>query len=118
MTMKKKRLFPAMMAAGAAIIAGLSASPSGQQVAQQAINQAKVVEQQANRAVNQGQQMQARSQTPVQRVAVQNPYAPGGDRFIISSYGMSPKEYGQYLQASGRDKYNKRKRMQYRKGRC
>lgn len=45
-----------------------------------------------------------------------NPYLPfGGFGYVGGNYGMSPKDYGEWLMATGKDKANKRKRKHYAK---
>ena len=105
----RKKILTALAAGAAAIAGGLVSSPSGQQLMEQAASQA------------QGQQVTAQAQNRLPGQTVQqylsNPYAPmGGGRYYGNGYGMSPKEYGEYLMRTGKDKYNKRKRKHIAKG--
>ena len=118
--MKKKIL--TTLAAGAATIAGgLITSPSGMQVMEQTASQAQVqqVATQAPQRYTNNSQQQAQNRLPgqtVQQILI-NPYAPmSGGRYYGNGYGMSPKEYGEYLMRTGKDKYNKRKRKHIANG--
>jgi hypothetical protein len=105
----------AMVAAGA----GLVSSPAGQQTAEmltQQAQQTQVVQQQ--RTARQARASQQSTQQAPQKVVVssQAVYLPWrkGDR-IYGKYTMTPKEYGEYLMRTGKDKYNKRRRKHWAK---
>ena len=117
----RKKFLTALAAGAAAIAGGLVSSPSGQQLMEQAASQAQgqQVTAQAPQRYNNNSQQQAQNRLPVQTVQqyLSNPYAPmGGGRYYGNGYGMSPKEYGEYLMRTGKDKYNKRKRKHIAKG--
>ncbi len=114
--MSKKVL--SMLAAGAAAIAGgLISSPSGQQMVEQVAQNGPQVVQQAptQRVANQSQQAQSRMPGKTVQQVLSNPYAPLGGIRYGGGYGMSPKDYGEYLMATGKDKYNKRCRKHWAK---
>lgn len=117
----KKKFLTALAAGASAIAGGLVSSPSGQQLMEQAASQAQgqQVTAQAPQRYNNNSQQQAQNRLPGQTVQqyLSNPYAPmGGGRYNGNGYGMSPKEYGEYLMRTGKDKYNKRKRKHIAKG--
>ena len=121
--MKKRSKLLTALAAGGAAALGLMSGPSGQQLAEQAINNnngPQVTQQAPQRYLNgQQQSQQAQRANPGQTVQkyLQNPYAPGGDGLrLIGGVGMSPKEYGEYLMRTGKDKQNKRKRQKIARG--
>ena len=114
----KKRMIPAAMMAAAAVLGGLTSSPSGQQVINQAAQAEQQIEQktQTNRAVNQGQQ--AAQRTPGKTVSntVTNPYIPtGGNYGGFVDAGVPPKVHGEYLLRTGKNKYNARKAKHFAK---
>jgi len=118
--MKKSKVMTVLgaMAAGAL---GLVSSPSGQQLAEQSMQQVKgqqVTQQAPQRYLNQqGQQAQRANPGQTVQQYLQNPTIPGGGGLrIAGNYSMSPKEYGEYLMRTGKDKYNKRKRKHIAKG--
>jgi hypothetical protein len=114
--MKKKSLMSAMLAGAAAVMGGLISSPAGQQViSQTAQSNSPQIEQKApaQRSVNQGQQATSRTPAKVVRNYVNNPYGPFGAHLFAGNYGMSPKDYGEYLMRTGKDKQNLRKRKHY-----
>ena len=116
--MKKKSLMSAMLAGAAAVMGGLISSPAGQQViSQTAQSNSPQIEQKASaqRSVNQGQQATSRTPAKVVRTFANNPYGPFGTHLMAGNYGMSPKDYGEYLMRTGKDKYNLRKRKHYAK---
>lgn len=105
-----------MVAAGA----GLVSSPAGQQTAevltQQAAQQTQVVQQQ--RTARQARASQQSTQQAPQKVVVssQAVYLPWGKGdCVYGKYTMTPKEYGEYLMRTGKDKYNKRRRKHWAK---
>lgn len=118
--MKKKSML-ATMAGAAAIGLGMVSAPSTQQVIEQTVqngNQVTVQQQQANqqRNVRSQQQAQQRTSQNYRSNSLTNPYAPtGGGLEYVSSYSMTPKEYGEYLMRTGKDKYNKRCRKHWAK---
>ncbi len=117
---KRSKLLTALAAAGAASL-GMVSSPSGQQIAEQVAQTGPQVVQQAPQRYLNGQQQsqQAQRANPGQTVQqyLSNPYAPGGSGLrLVGNFGMSPKDYGEYLMSSGKDKYNKRKRKHIAKG--
>ena len=119
--MKKKSMLATM---AGAMVAGLGmvSTPAAQQVIEQtAQNSATVVQQQANqqRTVRSTQQQAQRmTNQTVRSNGIMNPYVPfGGGGLLGSNYGMTPKEYGEYLMRTGKDKYNKRCRKHWAKAR-
>lgn len=119
----KKNLFPTLLTGVAALAGGLMSSPSGQQLAEQTANniqQQQVLQQTpAQRYVNQQQQAQSRTSGRAVSHYLANPYVPvGGGAYYGAGYGMSPKEYGEYLMRSGKNKYNKRHRKYWAKARA
>ena len=117
----KKKILTALAAGAAAVAGGLISSPSGQQLMEQAASQAQgqQITTQAQQRYNNNGQQQAQNRLPIQHVQqiLSNPYAPmGGGHYYGTYYGMSPKEYGEYLMRTGKDKYNKRKRKHIAKG--
>jgi len=117
--MKKKSMLATM---AGAMVAGLGmvSTPAAQQVIEQtAQNSATVVQQQANqqRTVRSTQQQAQRmTNQTVRSNGIMNPYVPfGGGGLLGSNYGMSPKEYGEYLMRTGKDKQNKRRRKHWAK---
>lgn len=118
--MKKKSML-ATMAGAAAIGLGMVSAPSTQQVIEQTVqngNQVTVQQQQANqqRNVRSQQQAQQRTSQNYRANSLTNPYAPtGGGLEYVSSYSMTPKEYGEYLMRTGKDKHNKRCRKHWAK---
>ena len=114
----RKKLFTAM-AGIAAIAGGLMSSPSGQQIVEQNVDrqgQQVTKQTQSRNAVNQSQQASQRAQTNRVSQSLTNPYSPfGGGMYYGSGYGLSPKEYGEYLMRTGKNKYNQRKRKHYAK---
>ena len=114
--MKKKSLMSAMLAGAAAVMGGLISSPAGQQViSQTAQSNSPQIEQKApaQRSVNQGQQATSRTPAKVVRNYANKPYGPFGAHLFAGNYGMSPKDYGEYLMRTGKDKQNLRKRKHY-----
>lgn len=120
---KKSSLKSKALTAVAAVVAagaGLVSSPAGQQTAevltQQAAQQTQVVQQQ--RTARQARASQQSTQQAPQKVVVssQAVYLPWGkgDR-VYGKYTMTPKEYGEYLMRTGKDKYNKRRRKHWAK---
>ena len=110
---KKKGLMAtaatAIAAIGAVGLGGMS-SPVGQEVVN-AVQNTQVVQKAPVTKKARASQQQTQQQT--QRViassqAVYLPFRPG-DR-VYGKFTMSPKEYGEYLMRSGKDKYNKRRR--------
>ena len=101
------------MAGAMAVGLGMVSTPSTQQVIEQTVQNGTVVQQQqANQQRNvrsTQQQAQQRASQTIRSNGMMNPYLPvGGGGQLFSSYGMSPKEYGEWLRATGKDKYNKR----------
>ena len=116
--MKKKGLLSAMLAGAAAVMGDLISSPAGQQVIEQTAQaNSPQIEQKAatQRTVNQGQQATSRTPAKVVRTFANNPYGPFGAHLMAGNYGMSPKDYGEYLMRTGKDKQNLRKRKHYAK---
>ena len=117
--MKKKSLLTTM-AGAMAVGLGMVSAPSTQQVIEQvAQNGPTVVQQQVNNQRNirsTQQQAQQRNVQTVRSNGMMNPYYPvGGGGLLGSNYGMSPKEYGEYLMRTGKDKQNKRRRKHWAK---
>lgn len=109
------------VAATVAAGAGLVSSPAGQQaadvMAQQATQKTQVVQQQ-QRTRTQARVSQQSAQQSQQRVMTssQAVYLPwNDDHAVYGKFSMSPKEYGEYLMRSGKDKYNKRCRKHWAK---
>ena len=108
--MKKKDVIT--MAAGAiALGAGLVASPSGEQVIEQTAQQVNTeVQAKTNAARTATAQQQAQQQTPQRYSAPQSamylPYRNGYGADGI--FSLSPREYGEYLARSGKNKRNLR----------
>lgn len=114
--MKKK--ISTVLAAGAAMVAGLMSGPSTQQVVQQQLdNSTRITQAQPTRTVNQGQQTANHQRTPIRANAMMNPYVPLGSRggYLGPKPGMSPKDYGIYLLMTGKNKYNDRRRHHWAK---
>lgn len=119
--MKPKKLASLIAAGVAAITGGIVSSPSGQQLMEQAANanrNVQTIEQKAptQRFVNNQQQAQNRLPGQTVQQYLSNPYAPLGGARYGNPYGMSPKEYGEYLMRTGKDKQNKRKRQKIARG--
>lgn len=115
----KKSLANTLMLGAAALMGGLASSPSGQQVIDQQVNgggNAQQVRTASQRVVNNnGQQQTARYGMR----SYYNPYLPfGGFGYVGRSGGIPPKEYGEYLMRTGKDKQNARKRKHYAKMRA
>lgn len=108
--MKKKDLIT--MAAGAiALGAGLAASPSGEQVIEQTAQQVNTeVQAKTNAARTATAQQQAQQQTSHRYSAPQSamylPYRDG--HRVYGKFSISPREYGEYLARSGKNKRNLR----------
>lgn len=106
-----------------AMVAGLGmvSTPAAQQVIEQtAQNSVTVVQQQANqqRTVRSTQQQAQRmASQSVRSNGIMNLYMPygGGGYLYYGSYSMTPKQYGEYLMRTGKDKYNKRCRKHWAK---
>lgn len=117
--MKKASLAKAIAAGMGAAALGMIASPTGQQVTDQAarhLNEGAKVEQKApNRSVSQQQQVQNKTRGQIQQRVVNNnlPYFPGN---VYTGQGIPPKEYGEWLMRTDKDKYNKRCRKHIAKG--
>lgn len=111
-----------MLAGAVAVAGGLVSSPSGQQIAEQAASGAgSQVEQRTaqQRVVNNQQQAQQQTARFGARPFMMNPYMPfGGNGYITHASGMTPKEYGEWLMRTGKDKQNARKRKHYAKMRA
>ena len=110
---KKKSLLAtaatAIAAAGAIGLAGVS-SPAGQEVVN-AVQNTQVVQKapQGKKArANQQQTQQQQQRVVVSSQATYLPWRPG--ERVYGKFCMTPKEYGEYLMRSGKDKYNKRRR--------
>ena len=115
---KKKGLLAsaatAIAAVGAIGLAGVS-SPVGQEVVN-AVQNTQVVQKapQGKKArANQQQTQQQQQRVVVSSQATYLPWRPG-DR-VYGKFSMTPKEYGEYLMRSGKDKYNKRRRKHWAK---
>lgn len=108
--MKKKDLIT--MAAGAiALGAGLAASPSGEQVIEQTAQQVNTeVQAKTNAARTATAQQQAQQQTSHRYSAPQSAmYLPYRDGYgVYGKFSISPREYGEYLARSGKNKRNLR----------
>ena len=94
---------------------------SVKQLMEQAANanrNVQTIEQKAptQRFVNNQQQAQNRLPGQTVQQYLSNPYAPLGGARYGNPYGMSPKEYGEYLMRTGKDKQNKRKRQKIARG--
>ena len=116
--MKTKNLMKtAGMAIAAAASVGLAgvSSPAGQEVLTAAQNTQVV--QKAPQARQARAQQQSTQQAPqkvvVSSQAVYLPYRPG-DR-VYGKFTMTPKEYGEYLMRTGKNKQNARKAKHYAK---
>lgn len=111
--MAKKNLFKiaglSLTAAGAFAL-GTGTAPVGQEVLTAAQN-TQVVQKstQAKKATTEQQTQQQQAQKV--RASAQHVYLPWhpGER-VYGKFSMTPKEYGEYLMQSGKDKYNKRRR--------
>ena len=116
--MAKKHSLGMIAGAVAAVGAGLLASPSAQQVVTtetQQAQQTQVVQsqqqrQQARMGQQQAQQQQVRTITSSQ--AFYLPWRPGYDR-VYGKFTLTPREYGEYLARSGKNKYNGRRRKHF-----
>ena len=115
--MAKKHSLGMIAGAVAAVGAGLLASPSAQQVAttevqrvQTQIVQSQQQRQQARMGQQQAQQQQVRTVTSSQ--AVYLPWRPGCDR-VYGKLTMSPRQYGEWLAYTGKNKYNGRRRKHF-----
>ena len=99
--------------AGAAIAAaGIVATPSGQQVTQNVIdNSTKVVQsQKQQQRVNQRGQQAQRAAAQQVRGSVNAVYTPfNGGRVYDKGKGVPPRVYGEWPMRTGKDKYNHRK---------
>ena len=116
--MSKKNLFKAAgiaIAAVGAIGLGTGSSPVGQEVVTAAQNTQIVQKaQQAKRATAKQQTQQ--QQTQQSRVLSKAVYLPFGDGDrIYGKFTLSPREYGEYLARSGKNKYNNRCRKHWAK---
>ena len=112
----KKNLFRGLTAAACAAVAGLFA---GNPAATTPVNPVNEGIQQAptNYKNNAQRQMAQNNINQVRQHIAQNYTVGGGGMgYGPGSWGMSPKEYGEYLMRSGRDKYNDRKRKHIAKG--
>ena len=103
------------MAAIGAIGLGTMSSPSGQEVVN-AMQNTQVVQKapQTKKArANQQQTQQQQQRVVVSSQAVYLPWR-DGDR-VYGKFCMTPKEYGEYLMRSGKNKYNNRRRKHWEK---
>ena len=117
--MKKKSfgILGTTVAAAMAAGFGLVSSPSGQQLVEQAAQQAQITQQApAQRTVAQQNNGVQTGQRVVVNNAAINPYVPAsGGGLLYGNPGMSPKEYGEWLCYTGKDKHNKRCRKHWAK---
>lgn len=111
----KKVFLPALAAIAA--LGGLVSSPSGQQVLNSVSDAQQQIEQraQANRTAAQGQQASERVSYRVANSNLDNPYVPPFLSPASIWGGIPPKEYGEWLSRSGKNKYNLRKSKHYAK---
>jgi len=111
--MKKKNL-TTMVAGAIALGAGLVASPSGEQVIEQAAQQANSIRTEVQAKTNTARtataQQQAQQQTSHRYSAPQSAmYLPYRDGYgVYGKFSVSPREYGEYLARSGKNKRNLR----------
>ncbi len=98
---------------------GVVSSPSGQQLIEQAAQAQSAQVMQSQRVGGGNAQAQAQRATTPQQTRtnlLMNPYFyPGGGFTSYVGAGMSPKEYGQWLLATGKNKYNDRRNKHWRK---
>lgn len=107
----KKSILHTALAASAAVVAGLAAGPSTLQLVQTAADQAGISQRQEYRSTQRlANQTQAQQQAKLQVKTGMNynliPYFPGEKN--LSNFEMSPKEYGEWLMRTGKNKYNNR----------
>lgn len=116
--MAKKNLLKAAgmaLAAAGAIGLGTGTAPVGQEVLTAAQN-TQVVQKapQGKKArANQQQTQQQQQRVVVSSQATYLPWRPC--ERVYGKFSMTPKEYGEYLMRSGKDKYNKRRRKHWAK---
>lgn len=115
--MAKKNLLKAAgmaLAAAGAIGLGTGTAPVGQEVLTAAQN-TQVVQKapQGKKATTKQQTQQQQQRVVVSSQATYLPWRPG--ERVYGKFSMTPKEYGEYLMRSGKDKYNKRRRKHWAK---
>ena len=108
---KKKNLLSAAVTAVAAVGAlglGGASSPVGQEV-MNSVQNTQIVQKASRSTSVRVTQQQAQQQTQRVYSSSQSVYLPYGygDR-IIGKFTLTPKEYGEYLLRSGKNKYNNR----------
>jgi hypothetical protein len=111
----KKRITPFLAAAAAAIGGMFMGSPSSVTPSNH-VNEG--ITQAPNTYNNNAQRQMAQNVNNAARHQVMQNYRAGGEGgdYGYGTYGMSPKDYGEYLLRSGRNKYNARKRKHIAKG--
>lgn len=116
--MAKKNLIKAAgiaIAAAGAIGLGTGTAPVGQEVLTAAQN-TQVVQKapQGKKATTKQQTQQQQTQkVRASSTPVYLPWRPG--ERVYGKFSMTPKEYGEYLMRTGKDKYNKRRRKHWAK---
>lgn len=113
-----KRKIITALAAGAAAVGGMMTGPSGQQIMEQMAQQTEQT-QIEQKAPSQQQRVtqQAQNQQRTTNQVIRN-YLPAGGSglFLAGNFGISPKDYGEYLLRTGKNKQNDRKRKHIAKG--
>ena len=100
-----------MVAGAIALGAGLAASPSGEQVIEKTARQVNTEVQAKTNALRTAEtQQQAQQQTSHRYSAPQSAmYLPYRDGYgVYGKFSLSPREYGEYLARSGKNKRNLR----------
>ena len=113
-----KKNLGVLAAAAAAIAGGLVSSPSGQEVAKTVLdNSTKVEAESPQQYINRTQQQAMRALGRTIQNAAAQVYALGGgaSNANLRGYGICPKEYGLWLNQSGKNKYNNRRNKHYKK---
>lgn len=114
-----KRKIITALAAGAAAVGGMMTGPSGQQIMEQMAQQTEQT-QIEQKAPSQQQRVTQQAQNQQQRTTNQviRNYLPAGGSglFLSGNFGISPKDYGEYLLRTGKNKQNDRKRKHIAKG--
>lgn len=113
-----KRKIITALAAGAAAVGGMMTGPSGQQIMEQMAQQTEQtqIEQKAPSQQRVTQQAQNQQQRTTNQVIRNYLPAGGSGLFLAGNYGISPKDYGEYLLRTGKNKQNDRKRKHIAKG--
>ena len=111
-----KKIVKPFIAAAAAMAGIFATNPSATTNVVSHVNEG--IEQAPQTYNHNAQRQMARNSINQVRQHVMQNYQAGGEGgyYGYGTYGMSPKDYGEYLARSGRNKYNDRKRKHIAKG--